>query len=75
MFVAQEDEIIAWLYDCEMLQATPLITFVLADLSTSRPIAGLIGERATTRGLHAFMEHAVPRAYPKRNQAADRPAC
>jgi hypothetical protein len=30
MFVAQEDEIIAWLYDCEMLQATPLITFVLA---------------------------------------------
>lgn len=48
---------------------------LLADLSTIRPIGGLIGERARCRGLQAFMEHGIPRARSNRNQTADRPDC
>jgi hypothetical protein len=38
-------------------------------LSTNDQTCQPAGERATSRGLHAFTEHAVPRACPKRNQA------
>jgi hypothetical protein len=60
---------------CNLIDSLAFRQLCMSDLSTIKPIDGLIGERARCRDLHAFTEHKVPRARSNRNQAADRLDC